>query len=390
MINSLVNTILKNYVCDGYVDCPYGNDEGSRCTLNILIVQRVGNAVACLFFLISCALLVWIYKNQKDSVVKFASPRFLYIIVMGAIIGYLSIVNWTVKPSSIICLVPWWLMGIAFIFIFGALFAKTYRLVKLFGALTIKQQKITDWKLLPVVLILLFFEIIILTLWTFIDPPTYVPRSQLQPPSSYTQCTSKYNLIFIGLYVGFKAIIMVWGCYMSILIRNIDSRFNEVKYIGFTVYFWGFVAIVGVPSAFVLNGSSPGQFQVFSIFFVVAVITVTLGLLFINKLILVHKDPNVTTKLLSPMTTANDGKLKGVLAISKDPVSYHSSNNSSQEDVKTIGSTLRSSSKKLSMTGSFKNMGGSGSKSAISNKRKIEIPMDNAYLLLKSEEPEDS
>ncbi|CAH0561231.1 unnamed protein product [Brassicogethes aeneus] len=179
---------------------------------------------------------------------------------------------------------------------FGSMFAKTYRVHRLFtyiGAGLVKDKLLKDKKLIALIFIPLIIDGIILSLWSLVDPMhrnLYNLTLQIsqedsgvvyQPQVEICKSQNTYGW-YIALY-GYKALFLVMGVFMAWETRHVKiPSLNDSQYIGICVYSAVFSAIIVVLSSFI------SEYVVFSYIArsvsILTSTTVTLFLLFLPKL----------------------------------------------------------------------------------------------------------
>merc|ERR1711862_56883 len=65
------------------------------------------------------------------------------------------------------------------------------------------------------------------------------------------------GLVFFFIFVGYSAIVLVFGAIISILSRKAPSQFNETKLMTISIYNLGFLAVVIIPVFLVVQPFNP-------------------------------------------------------------------------------------------------------------------------------------
>ncbi|XP_006812319.1 gamma-aminobutyric acid type B receptor subunit 2-like [Saccoglossus kowalevskii] len=148
---------------------------------NALFYSMCGLAIICLIF--ATCLAVFNVMNRDKKAIRMSSPKINGIIIIGAVLAYISIVVFGLDChvfSSTFCIVVCqlrvWLICLGFTIGFGAMFSKTWRIHKIFTNKKVKSIKIQDAHLLGIVLVLISVDVIILVLWTSVDPLRHEER----------------------------------------------------------------------------------------------------------------------------------------------------------------------------------------------------------------------
>eukprot|EP01028_Stygiella_incarcerata_P007155 TRINITY_DN29373_c0_g1_i1.p1 TRINITY_DN29373_c0_g1~~TRINITY_DN29373_c0_g1_i1.p1 ORF type:complete len:530 (+),score=98.88 TRINITY_DN29373_c0_g1_i1:71-1660(+) len=291
------DTVLLEYVCDTYIDCDNWSDEYLRSGYPECHTTIVGAylAYSILYFVLGMLVLacgIFVYRFRNHRVMKKSSWKFLETILAGGFVGFLSIVFFVGKPTSFLCFGRAWSLGLAFVFGWGSLFAKTYRIHKIFNNMQLRQtMRVQDRDLAKIVGILLAIEVFIFAVWAIIDPWRSVSvKDPKKPWKTHEQCVANYKMIFLPILGAYKAGLMIWGCKLAWDTRSVQKEFNESKWIAASIFGWVAVMGIGIPLLFtdITAGDRLSAFIIRHSFLAIG-ITFVLCLLFIPKFVLIYK-----------------------------------------------------------------------------------------------------
>ena len=211
------------------------NSQYMHTTLEAILAIIVG---VLIFISVLLMLFVFFYHNHQH--VRAASPVFLTTILAGSIMLYSVFYTWTLIATTAVCHLRIWLLGVGFVLMFGALFAKTWRVMRIFTLSDIRVFKITNLQLMAKISILLGIEIALLIAWSAASRPHQVLKviDPIRPSKNLLVCsTSALGTVFLSLLVAYKLIMVGFGIYMSIRIWKIPRKeFNESRSIAFSMY----------------------------------------------------------------------------------------------------------------------------------------------------------
>lgn len=268
-------------------------------------LRYVGISLFCLIAALSLFLAYWTIRNRKLPAVNAAQPFFLYLVivgvfVMGSAIIPLSLddVGEPISPfrSRGICMSVPWVSCCGFTIVFSALFAKTFRITRILrAAMTFQRVTVTKKDVLLPMVILLSLNVLVLTLWTALDPLSYIRQDNPgtdgwnRTISTFGACRSRnalpylLPLVFINLFcLG----IANWQAYLA---RKIKSEFAESKYIGLAMAVFLQTMLIGLPVLFIVR-NSPQSFYLTLCFILFVVCIMLLLLIFVPKIVLADKD----------------------------------------------------------------------------------------------------
>jgi len=198
-------------------------------------------------------------------------------------------------PTNLSCSGIFWMVFIAFSLLFGAQFAKVWRVYRIFINQKICVVRYSDLQLTRVVGYLLAVDFTMLILWQVIAPVQVQPSVMSSQVSGvviyqYQQYTcSSRNNAFLFVMLAYKGLVMIVGIMLAFETRraNMENLINDIKMVAMAVYTTALVSIVAVPVAFFIFGS-PSGVEVGFILVSLAIIVLsacTLGFLFGPKLI---------------------------------------------------------------------------------------------------------
>jgi gamma-aminobutyric acid type B receptor len=208
------------------------------------------------------------------------------------------------NSCSIACMSVPWLISIGFCTIFSALFAKTWRLVKVVESATrFRRVTVRVNDVLYPFFGLLMANIIILTCWTTINPLVF-RRQQITALSSIGRCVSSLDakgkaIPYIASLVSVNCSTLILANWMAYRSRKVRLEFGESRYIAFIMFSILQAFLIGMPLLLAVL-QDPVSFYIVLLMLDFIICGSTLGFMFIPK-ILAHK------KLVSSsIVTANE------------------------------------------------------------------------------------
>ncbi|KAL7746911.1 hypothetical protein RI367_007731 [Sorochytrium milnesiophthora] len=189
-------------------------------------------------------------KYKQDTIIRRSSPRLAFPMLLGILLGHLSIFSTYGKPTAGMCIFDMWVIPVAFSLIFANLIVKSYRIYRIFTISGhIKPMK--DSVALSASFTILAVQMIILAVWTIVDPSLPLPVAT--SPGQYVwTCQSQRTDIRLGttmpivLYV-YNGLWLLVGVVLAYLTRNLPSDFQEAKYISLSAFTIALVSCFTVP-----------------------------------------------------------------------------------------------------------------------------------------------
>lgn len=246
----------------------------------IIVVTILG-----LVFAFLCLALLMRWRGER--VIKSASLPFSVLMCMGAIVGLFSNFFLLERPTDEICNARTWLTGLGFVTFIGNFLVKVWRIYIIFSTKVLLKINIPDLKLHIYSAILLVVQIILLSLYTGIGQPTVQRVVLLNQYSLYdTVCVTQKSEIWNILLLVYAALLLIYGVYLAVQVRNFVSLFNEAKLLAGSIYNMIFVAVVCGPILLFLDmpPTSAALIRTLAIF---AMFTGSLAIVFIPKFLMV-------------------------------------------------------------------------------------------------------
>jgi gamma-aminobutyric acid type B receptor len=189
----------------------------------------------CICFTICTAYLMFRWRNHR--VMHASSPKFMGLFVFGIFILFCAAFAMIQPQSTISCAAQPWLFHFGFTVSYGSLFAKTWRLHKIFNNEKLVTQVVSDTKLFLIVGLLLLFDAVVLIFWF---STTYFEE----------QCTSLYDNSYNIIFSVKHGLVLVAGASLTFLTRSVPTEFNECRWIGAAVHNTVLVSILWLVVAY--------------------------------------------------------------------------------------------------------------------------------------------
>ncbi|XP_068698706.1 gamma-aminobutyric acid type B receptor subunit 2-like isoform X2 [Montipora foliosa] len=206
-----------------------------------------------MLFCLCCLLLNVIYR--KHMFIRMSSPTFNNITVVGCLMCYMEVFvsaysnSTSARHESSNCYIRSSLLSIGFTLAFGGIFAKTWRVYKIFTNNQMKREIgiLSDPSLLLRLCVACVIDIIVLVTWAVVDPVTRTrERIKKEIPKHdedviielyIYRCTSKHYMAWVGSICGLKGVFLIFGVFLAWETKNVHYlALNDSKNIGLAVY----------------------------------------------------------------------------------------------------------------------------------------------------------
>lgn len=249
--------------------------------------------LALMGFAILSALIAiaWVYMHRKHRVLQAAQPYFLYLLGFGAIVSASAILpmsfdesnGWSAGQLSASCMARAWLFCLGHTITYGALFSKLWRVNKV---LQFSRRKIDIHHVLWPMAILCLAAILVLSLWTGLDPLTW-ERVVLNDATGETigLCHSDSMaayltpLVIVMVIPALLTLIMAWKT------RDVDDAYSESSWIFSMIIVQLEVMVVAVPIVIILRDLSTNGRYIGYVLMLWTFPMSTLAMIFVPKMV---------------------------------------------------------------------------------------------------------
>jgi hypothetical protein len=262
-------------------------------------IRAVGLSLVAISVLTAVFYAVWVHWNREIRIVKTMQPIFLVTICIGVGVMELGIVPLSIddgiastRGCDIACMSVPWLLSLGFTLAFSALSSKLWRINKLFHNQNFRRARVTEKGVLAPFATLFTLNFAVLLVWTLVDPVTW-SRNPVdgEPWNTYGSCKAggtagKTSFALIG---AFNVGALFLACYQAYKARNISDEFSESKNVGFAVFSWVQVLMVGLPVLFLIDEDNPTAKYFLQVALLIVVSMSMLSLIFVPIMVQLHR-----------------------------------------------------------------------------------------------------
>ena len=196
--------------------------------------------------LVGCLFLIGVfYSKRKEKAVIYADWRFTLAFIMGCVLLNGSTFTLLGPNTDSTCLLRRWTFHLFFVMALAPLIIKVWRIKQLVGMTNMRRNAISNYQVALYTLPMIMTEVVILLISTFLDPPkqTEIIENSDGAVLQRIICDSETSAFFI-VQVVFEAGVVLVGCILAYLTRNMDSNFGESKQLIFAIYNIALISIV--------------------------------------------------------------------------------------------------------------------------------------------------
>jgi len=223
-------------------------------------IAGFGYAAAVIGFVLTSILMGFTIVYHRHPIIRAASPLFMSVSLFGVIMMFAGAVALVSPVSTFSCGAVSWLINLGIMVTFAPLFAKTWRIYRIFGRRKLSVVKISNRKLMFIIGTLLSMEIIILIIWQALSPLQPYITSTIEGSASrvhnYNQCgvedvgTSMFAIVAVE-----KGLLLLFGALMAFSTRRVSSQFNESSQVALAIYNVVFSIGIIAPIIFVIGAT---------------------------------------------------------------------------------------------------------------------------------------
>lgn len=276
----------KSLECQNGVTLP--NDVSIACeymplsSLTVAVVAVFAGVVALLLI----AALLFVRRNRAAPIIKRSQPELLELVIVGGFFTIGAAVAYAGRPTHLLCGVRPVLISFGFTTIFGSLVAKSLRVYRVFMQKAMKRTTVPLRASIKVLMIFYLTDVLIFVAWfaaDFPSPTTLTELAEEYPVLVDRVACRSTSFIFSALLMFWKAILLFAGLYLSFLIRNVSTDFQESIWIFSSAVVVLLACLVIMPLAYLVDLSAPA-FYVFLAGTLILCTAIVVGLMIGPKL----------------------------------------------------------------------------------------------------------
>ena len=229
---------------------------------SILVISMVFTLTGMVF---ACSMCCFNWRYAKHKIIVASSQKLNYIIITGTFFAYTTIVILAILESPLgqlmsdelfrtVCVIRIWILPLSFTLSYGTMFAKAWRIYRIFNDPWVSKRPLKDYHLMLVVLGLGLVDIMYLIPWTIVDPYRRFPALGETNYRDFTRCSflscsSDMLILWLGILTAYKVVVMLAGVVIiSLVQKNVKQKkyFNDSKSLAGALYTTALSFILGV------------------------------------------------------------------------------------------------------------------------------------------------
>jgi 7 transmembrane sweet-taste receptor of 3 GCPR len=219
----------------------------------VCVIASLGFSLCLIFF--------WLfYRHRHERAVILADWRFTSAFLLGC--AFLNISTFTLlgENTDALCLTRMWSFHFLFALALSPLFVKVWRMWLMVGASnrrpTIVNHKTAALLSMPIVAV----QCLILIIFSFVDPPRQEEVINIEGGivTQHIVC-SQESIAFTVVTTIYEAGLILTGCILAYVTRNLDAQFGEAKQLMFSMYNIAFIGIITAIVIFTMEIDATGE-----------------------------------------------------------------------------------------------------------------------------------
>ncbi|XP_072277678.1 vomeronasal type-2 receptor 26-like [Pyxicephalus adspersus] len=270
-----VSNITDSENCMKCSDYEWPNENRTRCiSKQVEFLSFTHDKISVVFIFISvlfCSktfsfLLIFILY-QDTPVVKANNKILSFVLLVSIMLGFLCVFLFLGRPVDVTCLLRQISFGILFTIAVSSVLAKTIMVCIAFKA-TKPNSVWRQWigVKLPICIVLACssVQVIICVSWLSISPPFQELDTHSYQEKIIVQCNEGSVIGFYSV-LGYMGILAAGSFILAFLARTLPDRFNEAKYITFSMLVFCSVWIAMIPAYLSTKGKYTVAVEIFAI-----------------------------------------------------------------------------------------------------------------------------
>ena len=200
--------------------------------------------VASLGFLLCLAMFTQLYRKRQERAIILADWRFTLAFLLGCALLNISSFTLLGENTEALCLTRMWAFHFLFALALSPLFVKVWRMWRMAGTPN-RPSGVDNSTAALLSLPIVAFQTLILLIFTFVDPPQ--PKEIIDFEEGIILqsivCSQNSNAFVIVVTI-YEASLILVGCVLAYVTRNLDSQLGEAKPLMFSMYNIAFIGSI--------------------------------------------------------------------------------------------------------------------------------------------------
>ena len=264
-----VNDCLLSWPGGGGVPGVSPSEDQKTASLPVIIIILI---VTISSNIVAVVLLILVVRHRKHRIFLASGQRLNYIVFSGVFMAYITVYVYAFLESSVgaklpnplfsaLCIFRLLMLTLTFSFTFGTLFARAWRVYRIFNNPFTTSRRYTDTHLMGIVAVLGVVDVLLVTVFVAFDSYGRDLSRAEADYDTYTACTylgcgGDRTTIFISLIAIYKLLQMFLFTFVVSLVRQgvIERKiYDDSKFLAIALYVTAIVFMIGLPLQLLLS-----------------------------------------------------------------------------------------------------------------------------------------
>ncbi|KAJ0390607.1 hypothetical protein ATCC90586_010520 [Pythium insidiosum] len=250
----------KSSECQGGVDLPPSVEIDCEYAPHEAPVFKTVTAIAAVLAAVLVCMIGFVVLHRDSPIIKRSQYEFLVVMLVGGVLMCAATLLYAGAPTKALCGLRPATVSVAFTLIFGALVVKSLRVYRVFMSGAMKRVVLSTRTMFRILGLFVLVDVVILAAWFVVDFPQPALKLEemavLRGGSVERLVCQSSSFIFSALLIFWKTIVLFMGLYLSFLIRNVSTDFQESVWIFASAVVVLFGSVIVLPMAY-LRSSWP-------------------------------------------------------------------------------------------------------------------------------------
>jgi len=211
---------------------------GQPSFIAVCILAALGMVVCSFFFWV-------IFSKREEREIVYCDWRFTCAFIFGCILINLSSFAMLGGNSDSLCILRMWTFHLSLVMALSPLFVKVWRIWKLVGQKKMVRRSISNQMTIVYSMPMILFQVLILIIFTFVDPPSKTEHIEIKDGAVVQSFVCETNTpSFLITEAVYEVGLVVAGCILAYLTRNMKEDFGEAMQLIFAMYNIAFVGVI--------------------------------------------------------------------------------------------------------------------------------------------------